>query len=83
MDTLKIIQDQRVTEEYGEAIEMIMQRLPRTEEQIKQIEAYVTENAQALVNEYTQMIDHAIKNDVAIGYYDIWAIAKADEALFG
>ena len=83
MNIQEIIQEQRTSEAYGEAIEMIMGRLARSEDQIKQIEEYIKDNQQALINEYAVMIQDAQANDTAIAFYDIWTIAKADEALFG
>ena len=83
MNTLEIIQEQRMSEVYGETIEIIMGKLARSEEQIKQIEEYVKNNQQALINEYAAMIKDAQENDTALPFYDIWTIAKADAALFG
>lgn len=83
MDIQDIIQEQRSSEEFADAMQTVIDRLRRSEEQIKKIETYIKLQEKALFKEYTQMVEYAMKNDTPLPYYDIWTLAKADEALFG
>jgi hypothetical protein len=77
-----IIQEQRSSEEFADAMQTVIDKLRRSEEQIKKIETYIKLQEKALITEYAQMVEYAQKHDTAIPFYDIWTLAKADEALF-
>lgn len=82
MNIQDIIQEQRASEEFADAMQMVIDNLQRSEDQIKKIETYLKLQEKALFKEYTQMVDEAMKNDTPLPFYDIWTLAKADEALF-
>ncbi len=83
MNISEIIYEQRTSDAFVEVLEIIMQRLQRSEEQIKQIEAYTKKHEKKLMKQYTKMVKDAQENDTALPFYDVWTIAMADEALFG
>lgn len=83
MNIQDIIQEQRSSEEFAEAMQIVIDKLSRSEEQIKKIETYLKLQEKALFKEYIEMVEYAQKHDTAIPFYDIWTLAKADQALFG